>query len=143
MTSENPFRKPIQGQWRHLQSLRWRMPYLPQAVIAFALLFSIALLCALYATVGIAAQISAMCLTLMSDAQAHLTDAAPVERSAYIVATLVYCAVFLPFWLVQTPVLLLGWAVQRLAESPRRPDIRRPAFTRQGFLNPRLSDLRR
>lgn len=143
MTSENPYRKPIQGHWRRLQSIRWALPFLPQAVIALALMLILGALCVLYATIGIAAQITAMCLTLMGDAGQQFAQAVGVEKSAYIVAVAVYGLVFVPFWLIQTPVLLLGWGVQRLAESPRRPEIRRPAFGRTDYLAPRFSDSRR
>lgn len=125
MSSENPYLKPMGSHWRRLTGIRWQAPFLPQAVMALALMVVLFLLAILYLTIGIAAQICALCVELIADAQPALHAAGPVEKSAYLVAIVVYCLVFVPFWLVQTPVLLLGWAVNRLAEPTRTGQNRR------------------
>jgi hypothetical protein len=142
MSSENPYLKPIKGHWRRLAGIRWQAPFVPQAVMALALMVVLFLLALLYLTIGIAAQICALCVELIADAQPLLRTAPPVEKSAYLVATVVYCLVFVPFWLVQTPVLLLGWAVNRLAE-PARPGENRRMFGRRDYVASGLSDQRR
>jgi hypothetical protein len=143
VTSENPYRKPIQAEWRRLRGIRWTMPFLPQTVIALTLLVIMAALCVLYATIGIAAQICVMCLMLIGDEAQQFKQAVGAERSAYLVAMVICGIVFAAFWLVQTPVLLLGWGIHRLNESPRRLKIRRPAFGRTGYISARFSDSRR
>lgn len=142
MSSENPYLKPIKGHWRRLAGIHWEPPYVPQVVMALALLVVLACLSLLYLTIGIAAQICALCIEQIADAQPALHAAGPVEKSAYLVAIVVYCLVFLPFWLVQTPVLLLGWAVKRLADAPQTGENRR-VFARRDFIASRLSGLRR
>jgi lycopene cyclase domain-containing protein len=142
VTSENPYRKPILGHCRRLHSIRWAMPFLPQAVIALALLVILCALLALYVTIGIAAQISEMCLLLMADARQQFGQTAAVEKSAYVVAILVYALLFIPFWLVQTPILLIGWGIEKLAEGASKPNIRRASFSRHDYISPRFSGMR-
>lgn len=62
----------------------------------------------LYATVGVASQISTAFLSQMRTAHSQIGSAKGVEKAAYGVAVGVYATVSLPFVLIQVPFWFIG-----------------------------------
>jgi hypothetical protein len=107
-TNDNPFRQPIVSFVEALRGIEWSFPYLPGIVSSAVLLLVLMLVAGLYATVGIASQITGLFHRLVDDARRQRRRGTSVEKSAYIVAIAGYLVLLLPFWLVQLPFQLLG-----------------------------------
>jgi hypothetical protein len=105
---DNPYFAPIKRFHSTLGAIEWRFPFIPSLVNAGVLLLIILVLCSLYATVGIASQISSSLLALIKEAQKEFRHGPSVEKSGYAVAIGIYLCLFIPIWLVQSPFRLLG-----------------------------------
>ncbi len=105
----NPFGPPIQDFADRIFSLQWRFPFVPQGAQLMIFLFLVLACACLYCTVGIASQISAAFWKLICEAQREMREEAPVQKSAYAVATGIYFLAFLPFFLIQFPFWIIGW----------------------------------
>jgi len=106
---ENPYYRPIVGFAHNIWEIRWQFPYVPNLIQAGIISAVILILCCLYATVGIASQISNTFLVLIEDASRRIHHGSSIEKSAYVVAIGIYLTLFVPFWLVQSPFQFLGW----------------------------------
>ena len=106
---ENPFYRPIGHLFRSISIIEWKLPFIADIIQFLALCIVIIILFCLYVTIGIASQISNTFLILIRDTGRRIQQGSSIEKSAYMVATGVYLALFLPFWLIQSPFQLLGW----------------------------------
>lgn len=99
-----------------MKAVPFPFPYIPQ-VIQLAVLTSMLLLFAgLFVTIGLLSQIAGVFRGLIVEAQTHLREGSPVERSAQAVSIGIFSVLFVPFWLVQLPFSLIGslWSSHRL-----------------------------
>ena len=110
----NPFSKPIVSLEREITGMQWQFPYFAQVVQLLAILLATAINGLLYCTIGVVSQISQSFRRLIDETQRQMHDAPLLERSAFGIAVLVYCLVYLPAFLVQVPFLVAGWLWARL-----------------------------
>ncbi len=110
----NPFSKPIISLEREIRGMQWQFPYFAQVVQLLAILLATTISGLLYCTVGVVSQISQSFRRLIDETQRQMQDASLLERSAFGIAVLVYCLVYLPAFLVQVPFLVAGWLWARL-----------------------------
>ncbi len=111
--NDNPFYRPCVTFKTNLTNIAWEFPYLPAAINAVVLILILAILCILFMTIGIAAQISTMFYRLIEEAGGHMRTVPAVEKSGYAVAIGIYLLVFIPLWLIQAPFQLLGMLWER------------------------------
>jgi len=105
---DNPYYRPIAKFLGSFRAVNWGFPFIPGLVNGVVLVLIIAILCVLYASVGIASQISTSFVGLIADARCQLREGSSVEKSAYTVAIGIYFVLLLPFWMVQFPFQVLG-----------------------------------
>ena len=112
----NPYVRPITNIVRQMKAVPFPFPYVPQLVQLAVLASVLALFACLFITIGLVSQIAGVFRGLIFDAQKHLREGSPVERSAQAVSVGIYSLLFLPFWMIQLPFSLVGslWSSHRL-----------------------------
>jgi magnesium-transporting ATPase (P-type) len=110
----NPFSQPIRNLEREIVGMQWQFPYFGQVVQLLAILLATAICVLLYCTVGVVAQISQSFRRLIGETHRQMQGASLLEKSAFGIAVLVYCLVYLPAFVVQIPFLVAGWLWARL-----------------------------
>ena len=91
---ENPYYRPIAGFARNIVEIEWRFPFLPSLIQAGIIGVVIIILCCLYATIGIASQISNTFVILIEDAARRVRHGSSVEKSAVTLWQLGYTLLY-------------------------------------------------
>lgn len=114
----NPYTDPIKKFFKELKNIQWNPPFILQtiqATIAFVILL---ILSALYITIGIISQISTTFWDLVIGMGEKMNFSQPIESSAYAIALILYFVLFLPFFILQSPVWISGWLTSKIGYKP-------------------------
>lgn len=106
---KNPFVRPLLGLVEQLKGIEWTVPFIAQIIQGTVLVFVLALIFLLAATVGIAIQVGGVFHVLLLDATSRFKTGGFAERSAYAICAGIYLLLFIPFWILQLPFATLGW----------------------------------
>src|SRR5437588_3264466 len=111
----NPYLRPIHMIARQIKAVPFPFPYLPQIIQLSVLVLVLGIFAFLFTTIGLVTQIAGVLKGLILDARRHLQEGSAVERSAQAISIAIYAVLWLPFWLIQLPVPLVGslWTVHR------------------------------
>ncbi len=105
---DNSFYGPLAKFESNLRSIKWRFPCLPALVNALTRTLIAFILCLVYLTVGIAAQMGTSFQRLMEEAREQMKSVSAMVRSGYAVAIGIYFVIVVPLWLIQLPFQLIG-----------------------------------
>jgi hypothetical protein len=114
---ENPFGQIINQFYQELTNTKFEFPFLPQIIKYIILAVIIFLNLIFYITFGIFSQISGLLYDLMIECASKIKDENVtleskmigfVSASGYSIAFVVYQLLFIPIWIIQSPILLLG-----------------------------------
>ena len=114
----NPYGDPIKKFFAELRGIKWKIPFLLQAINALITLFIILVLVVLYLTIGIISQISTTFWDLIVGMGEKISFSYPIESSAYSIALIIYFVLFLPFFILQSPIWLSGWLTSKIGFKP-------------------------
>lgn len=116
--AQNPYSEPIKNFISDLKITKWVFPYVLQSVHFIIMIFLIILLFVLYATIGIISQISNSFWNLIYGLGQKMSFSNPIESSFYALSATIYFLLFLPFFIVQSPIWLSGWLSSKVGFKP-------------------------
>jgi len=113
--SENQFAEPIKNLFIELKpnNNKFEFPFIPQIIKAIVIGIILIVLSILYCSIGILSQVSTLLRDLMEDAGEKIKEGSFINASGYAVAYAIYLIIFIPFFLVQTPFLLIGYVYHK------------------------------
>ena len=114
----NPYSEPIKKFWNDLKITKWKFPFILQSVHAIITLFLLIVLLILYVTIGIISQISNSFWDLISGLSQKMSFSNPIESSFYALSATIYFILFLPFFIIQSPIWVSGWFSSRIGFKP-------------------------
>jgi len=116
--ASNPYSEPIKKFIHDLKVTEWKFPFILQ--VAHAVITSILLLLLLvfYVTIGIISQISNSFWNLITGLGDKMSFSNPIESSFYALSATIYFFIFLPFFIVQSPIWLGGWFASKIGFRP-------------------------
>jgi hypothetical protein len=114
----NPYGDPFKKFLSELKGIKWKPPFILQGIQAFISIIILFILCILYATIGIIAQISTTFWDLVIGMGEKMSFSQPIESSAYAIALILYFMLFLPFFILQSPIWLSGWLASKIGYKP-------------------------
>lgn len=114
----NPYADPIKKFIGDLKEIEWKFPFLVQIAHVLITLLILLIVLVLYLTVGIVSQISQTFWDLLVGMGERMTFSHPVESTAYVIATVVYFILFLPFFILQSPIWFSGWMASKIGFKP-------------------------
>ena len=116
--AKNPYGEPIQKFFQELKETKWQFPFLLQAIHAIISLFLLVILLFLYVTVGIVSQISNSFWDVIDDLGDKMSFSNPFPSLFYAISATIYFAIFLPFFILQSPIWLSGWITSKIGFRP-------------------------
>ena len=114
----NPYSEPLKKFWNDLKITKWKFPFILQFVHAIITIFLLAILLVLYVSVGIISQISNSFWDLITVLAHKMSFSNPIESSFYALSATIYFILFLPFFIVQSPIWLSGWFSSKIGFKP-------------------------
>ncbi|MBK8946376.1 MAG: hypothetical protein IPM32_14065 [Ignavibacteriae bacterium] len=114
----NPYSDPIKKFLLEFKSIQWKPPFILQAIQAIVSVIIISVLSILYVTVGIIAQISTTFWDLIVGLGEKMSFSQPIESTAYAIALALYFILFLPFFILQSPIWMCGWLSSKIGFKP-------------------------
>jgi hypothetical protein len=110
----NPYLEPIKGFISDLKTTKWIFPFIPQVLHLLITLFLILLLGILYATIGLISQISNSFWDLITGLGDRMNFSSPITSSFYALSISIYFVLFLPFFILQSPIWISGWVANKI-----------------------------
>ena len=116
--AQNPFSEPIKNFLKELKATKWAFPYILQIFHAIISGFLLIILGIMYITVGVLSQISNSFWDLITGLGQKMSFSNPIESSFYAISATVYFIIFLPFFILQSPIWLGGWFASKIGLKP-------------------------
>lgn len=114
----NPYLEPLKKFLHDLKVTRWTFPYLVQIMHSIITIFLLIILLILYVTIGIISQISNSFWDLISGFSQKMSFSNPIESSFYALSATLYFILFLPFFIIQSPIWASGWFASKIGFRP-------------------------
>jgi hypothetical protein len=114
----NPYSEPLKKFWNDLKITKWKFPYILQLVYAIITVLLLTLLLILYLTIGIVSQISNSFWDLIAGFVQKMSFSIPITSSFYALSATIYFILFLPFFIIQSPIWLSGWFSSKIGIKP-------------------------
>ncbi len=114
----NPYSDPIKKFYSEIKGIQWKVPFILQGIQAFVTIIILAILSILYVTVGIVSQISTTFWDMIVGLGEKMNFSQPIESTAYAIALVLYFILFLPFFILQSPVWFGGWLSTKIGFKP-------------------------
>ncbi len=110
----NPYLEPIKKFIGDLKETKWKFPFIPQFLHNLITILLLILLVILYFTVGLISQISNSFWDLIVGLGQKVTFSNPITSSFYALSISIYFILFLPFFIIQSPIWFSGWISSRI-----------------------------
>ena len=114
----NPYSEPLKKFWNDIKITKWKFPYILQLLHAIITILLLVVLLILYVTIGIISQISDSFWDLISGLGQKMSFSNPIESSFYAFSATIYFILFLPFFIIQSPIWLSGWFSSKIGFKP-------------------------
>ncbi len=114
----NPYSDPFKKFIQELKKIQWKPPFILQTIQAIITVIIIVILSGLYITIGIISQISTTFWDLVIGMGEKMNFSQPIESSAYAIALILYFILFLPFFILQSPIWISGWLTSKIGYKP-------------------------
>lgn len=114
----NPYAEPIKKFIHDLKVTEWKFPFILQTFHALISILLLILLFILYSTIGIISQISNSFWALINGLGEKMSFSKPIESSFYAISATVYFIIFLPFFIIQSPIWIFGWFSSKIGLKP-------------------------
>lgn len=118
VVAKNPYAEPILKFLQELKETKWRFPFLLQSLNAVISLFLLIILIVLYLTVGLISQISNSFWDVIDDLGDKMSFSNPFPSLFYAISATIYFLLFLPFFIIQSPIWLSGWITSKIGFRP-------------------------
>jgi hypothetical protein len=116
--AQNPYSEPIRKFLHDLKVTKWKFPFILQIAHGVITIFLLILLLVLYITIGIVSQISNSFWDLITGLGQKMSFSNPIESSFYAFSASIYFILFLPFFIIQSPIWLSGWFSSKIGFRP-------------------------
>ncbi len=116
--ASNPYKDPIIKFIGDIRVIDWKFPFLVQLAHALITIFILLIVLVLYLTVGIISQVSETFWDLIVGMGERISFSHPIESTAYVIATIIYFLLFLPFFILQLPIWFSGWMASKIGFKP-------------------------
>ncbi|MBK7106579.1 MAG: hypothetical protein IPH62_15000 [Ignavibacteriae bacterium] len=114
----NPYSDPIKKFHSELKGIQWKPPFILQTIQAIISSIILVVLSLFYITVGVVAQISTTFWDLILGLGEKMSFSQPIESTAYAIALALYFILFLPFFILQSPIWMCGWLATKIGLKP-------------------------
>jgi hypothetical protein len=114
----NPYAEPIKKFLHDLKVTKWKFPFILQIAHAVITIFLLILLVILYVSIGIVSQISNSFWDLITGLGQKMSFSNPIESGFYALSASIYFILFLPFFIIQSPIWLSGWFSSKIGFRP-------------------------
>lgn len=114
----NPYSDPIKKFISDIKATKWAFPFIPQLLHLIISIVFLLLLSILYVTIGLISQISNSFWDLIVGLCDKMSFSSPITSSFYAFSVTIYFILFLPFFIIQSPMWLGGWIASKIGFKP-------------------------